>query len=55
MTDIPWVLVTGGATRLGRETSLAFARAGWNVLCHYRHSAQAAQATAKEVQALGVR
>jgi len=55
MTDTPWVLVTGGATRLGRETSLAFARAGWNVLCHYRHSAQAAQATAKEVQALGVR
>lgn len=55
MTDIPWVLVTGGAMRLGRETSLAFARAGWNVLCHYRRSDQAAQATAKEVQALGMR
>jgi len=55
MTDIPWVLVTGGAMRLGREISLAFARAGWNVLCHYRHSAEAAQATAGEVQALGVR
>lgn len=55
MTDIPWVLVTGGALRLGREISLAFARAGWNVLCHYRHSSQAVQATAQEVRALGVR
>lgn len=55
MADTPWVLVTGGATRLGREISLAFARAGWHVLCHYRQSGEAARATAAEVQALGAR
>ncbi|WP_291556252.1 SDR family oxidoreductase [Comamonas sp. SCN 65-56] len=48
-----WVLVTGGATRLGREIALAFARAGWDVLCHYRHSRIAAEATAGEIAALG--
>ncbi|QEA13190.1 SDR family oxidoreductase [Comamonas flocculans] len=53
MADTSWVLVTGGARRLGREISLAFARAGWNVLCHYRHSDGAARATAAEIEALG--
>ena len=48
-----WVLVTGGATRLGREIALAFARAGWDVLCHYRHSRIAAEATTSEITALG--
>jgi NAD(P)-dependent dehydrogenase (short-subunit alcohol dehydrogenase family) len=48
-----WVLVTGGALRLGREFCLAFARAGWNVICHYRHSADAAQQTCAELRALG--
>ena len=28
------VLVTGAARRLGREISLQFARAGWDVLAH---------------------
>jgi len=49
-----WVLVTGGAHRLGREMSLAFARAGWSVACHYLRSAPAAQALCEEVRALGV-
>ena len=49
-----WVLVTGGAQRLGREISLAFARAGWSVACHYLRSAQAAEALCEEVRALGV-
>lgn len=48
-----WVLVTGGSLRLGREIGLAFARAGWHVLCHYRHSAEAAQALCAQVRALG--
>lgn len=49
-----WVWVTGGALRLGREISLAFARAGWNVLCHYRHSHTEALALCDELRALGV-
>lgn len=50
-----WVLVTGGAHRLGRETCLAFARAGWQLLCHYQRSHAAALDTCAEVQALGQR
>lgn len=53
MTNADWVLVTGAAHRLGRETALAFAAAGWNVLCHYRASLAGAQDTRAAVQALG--
>ena len=53
MTTPDWVLVTGAAQRLGRATALAFARAGWNVLCHYRSSPEAARETLAAVQALG--
>ena len=49
-----WVLVTGGSVRLGREIGLAFARAGWHVACHYKHSTEAAQALCNEVRTLGV-
>jgi NAD(P)-dependent dehydrogenase (short-subunit alcohol dehydrogenase family) len=49
-----WVLVTGGAARLGRETCLAFARAGWNVACHYHSSAAAAASLRDQLEALGV-
>ena len=54
MSHTPWVLVTGGSHRLGREISLAFARAGWNVLCHYRRSQSSARALCDELKALGV-
>ena len=40
--------------RLGREISLAFAHAGWNVLCHYRHSQAPALALCDELRHLGV-
>ena len=39
------VLVTGSAKRLGRETALALAAAGWQVAVHYRESAVDAQQT----------
>jgi NAD(P)-dependent dehydrogenase (short-subunit alcohol dehydrogenase family) len=49
-----WVLITGGATRLGRETGLAFAKAGWNVICHYRNSQELAKAFCQEALKLQV-
>lgn len=48
-------LVTGGAVRVGRAIALALAREGCDVAVHYRSSARAAQATAEELRALGVR
>ena len=54
MSHTPWVLVSGGSHRLGREISLTFARAGWNVLCHYRRSQSSALALCDELKALGV-
>ena len=47
------VLVTGGARRLGKAFCLAFARAGWDVVCHYQHSGEEALQTCEAVRALG--
>ncbi len=49
-----WALITGGSVRLGREIGLAFARAGWNVACHYNHSETQAHALCAELRVLGV-
>lgn len=49
-----WVLVTGGATRLGQEIALAFAKAGWSLICHYRNSEGEARKLCDEALALGV-
>ncbi len=49
-----WALITGGSVRLGREIGLAFARAGWNVTCHYNHSEAEANALCAELRAMGV-
>ena len=53
MNNKNWVWITGGAHRLGREIALAFAKAGWSVLCHYRTSKDSAQKTRQEVQDAG--
>jgi len=49
-----WVLVTGGGRRLGREFCMAFARAGWNVVCHYQSSFEDAHQTCKAIEQLGL-
>ena len=49
-----WALITGGSVRLGREIGLAFARAGWNVACHYNRSEAQTNALCAELRALGV-
>jgi NAD(P)-dependent dehydrogenase (short-subunit alcohol dehydrogenase family) len=48
-------LVTGGAHRVGRAITLELAQAGANLVVHYHRSAQAAAATAEEVETLGQR
>ncbi|HTB34815.1 MAG TPA: SDR family oxidoreductase [bacterium] len=47
-------LVTGGAVRIGRHIALALAGKGCHILLHYGHSQAEAEATAKEIRALGV-
>jgi short-subunit dehydrogenase len=53
MNQSDWVLVTGGAKRLGREFCLAFARAGWNVVCHFNTSDTEALETQDMLHDLG--
>jgi NAD(P)-dependent dehydrogenase (short-subunit alcohol dehydrogenase family) len=48
-------LVTGGAIRLGRAIALYLAARGHDVAIHYAGSAEAAEETATQVQALGRR
>jgi NAD(P)-dependent dehydrogenase (short-subunit alcohol dehydrogenase family) len=46
-------LVTGGGKRIGRAIALELARAGFDVVIHYRSSQDAAEAVAEEVRGLG--
>ena len=47
------VLVTGGAHRLGQLLCTQFARAGWEVWCHYQRSMNQAQALCASLRAEG--
>lgn len=47
-------LVTGSGRRLGRQSALALAGDGWDIVVNYAHSAKEASATLKEIKALGV-
>jgi NAD(P)-dependent dehydrogenase (short-subunit alcohol dehydrogenase family) len=47
-------LVTGAAKRIGRVIALGLARQGWDIALHYHASAAEAQATAAEIEALGL-
>lgn len=47
------VLITGSSRGIGRATAIAMAREGADVVIHYRRDADAAQAAAEAVRALG--
>lgn len=49
------IIVTGGGTGVGRATSLAMARLGYNVIVNYSRSHDEALATVAEIENLGVR
>ncbi len=49
------VLITGAARRLGAAMALELGRRGWDVVLHYRSSAEAAEALADQLRALGRR
>lgn len=48
-------LITGAGHRVGKAIALAFARAGHDIILHYNSSAKAAEATAAEITAIGVK
>jgi len=48
-------LITGGASRLGRASALALARAGADVAITFNHSAREAQHTVVDLAGIGVR
>jgi 3-oxoacyl-[acyl-carrier protein] reductase len=48
-------IVTGGGTGVGRATSLALARLGYDVAINYSRSREEAEQTVAEIQQLGVR
>jgi len=47
------VLVTGGATGIGKAISQAFAKEGYKLIIHYNSSQQAAEQLLNEIQSLG--
>jgi len=47
-------LITGGAQRVGKGITLGLARAGANVIINYNHSAEEAEQTTREAEALDV-
>src|ERR1700677_312972 len=53
MTGRGWALVTGAARRIGRELALTAARAGYDVIVHYRRSPEDAGETVRLIAALG--
>lgn len=48
------VLVTGASRGIGKEIALTLARSGYDIVVHYRSRAEAAEAVADEIRALGV-
>lgn len=53
MNTDKFVLITGGAQRVGRSIALAVARSGADIAVHYRHSQAEAESLRAEIEALG--
>lgn len=53
MKEDRYVLITGGAKRIGRSIALALARSGSNVAIHYNQSQKEAESIGEEIKALG--
>ena len=53
MTRDRYVLITGGALRIGRSIALAVARAGFDVALHYWKSETESETLCREIRALG--
>ncbi len=51
----PWALVAGGSGGIGRAVCRLLAQDGWDVVLTYRHHADAARATAADVETAGRR
>lgn len=45
----PWLLITGGAQRVGAFLNKAMAKQGYNIVLHYHHSAQTATRLKQEL------
>ena len=55
MSSRPVVLVTGAASRIGREIAIHLAGQGWDVALHHRRSAAEAAEAAAAARAIGAR
>ncbi len=55
MNSTAWVLVTGGAKRIGAFLNQEFAKSGKNIVLHYNHSETAAIALKKQLEALNIK
>ncbi|HKL86705.1 MAG TPA: SDR family NAD(P)-dependent oxidoreductase, partial [Treponemataceae bacterium] len=53
MKEDRYVLITGGAKRIGRSIALALARSGSNVAIHYNQSQKDSESIGEEIKALG--
>lgn len=46
-------LITGSGRRLGRQSALALARDGWDIVVNYAHSRKEAMQCARDIESLG--
>jgi pteridine reductase len=55
MNSTPWVLVTGGAKRIGAFLNQEFAKSGKNIVLHYNQSETAALVLKVQLEALNIK